>query len=336
MGTAMPVGEAEPIVSDVDVSPGRAAYSASASGALLYRVAERGAGDEPAREALRLTVRDRGGHTVQAIDARIPWTPRFSPDGATLAYGAAPAGSDASELWTTTLATGATRQRTRDGRDANDPQWSPDGRAFAYSPTTPRGKRVVVESVDGGVPRALADVGGNSFPTGWTPDGRAVLATVDRGGNQDIVALPVDGGDARELLATSAHESGARLTRDGRWLAYQSDAGGPMAIYVRRADDLASPPIRVSGGGVHPVWRRDGRELFYWERDRLMAVAVRPTPDGRGLTIGEPTPLFRARYPGTLFAMYDVSPDGERIVVAAGGAEVERYRLVRIEGDARR
>jgi len=64
-----------------------------------------------------------------------------------------------------------------------------------------------------------------------------------------------------------------------------------------------SGSIRAAGGkrqvstapsGV-PVWRRDGRELFYVDRDRsLMVVAV--VPKGNTLEIGTPQKLFGPIY----------------------------------------
>lgn len=30
------------------------------------------------------------------------------------------------------------------------------------------------------------------------------------------------------------------------------------------------------GGGHHPLWRRDGKELYYQENGNVMAVAVTP------------------------------------------------------------
>jgi hypothetical protein len=34
-----------------------------------------------------------------------------------------------------------------------------------------------------------------------------------------------------------------------------------------------------SGGGVHPVWRGDGRELYYWRDGALVAVPALLYPD---------------------------------------------------------
>jgi hypothetical protein len=70
-----------------------------------------------------------------------------------------------------------------------------------------------------------------------------------------------------------------------------------------------------SGGGDQPVWRRDGRALFYAAGDgHLQSVSVRP--DGAKLVVGAPTPLkvppLAERHWGTVF---DVSPDGRRVIL---------------------
>lgn len=72
------------------------------------------------------------------------------------------------------------------------------------------------------------------------------------------------------------------------------------------------------GGGARPVWRRDGRELFFLSPDGdLMATAI----DSREtLEVGIPQKLFRA--PIDIGGMdtlqqYDVHPDGQCFVITA-------------------
>jgi serine/threonine-protein kinase len=317
-------GSAEPLATGVAVLAGRAAFDVSASGTLVYRAAAPTGGDRPDRDALRLSLRDRSGRAVQPLPARIPWTPRFSPDGSAVAYGAFPTDGGASELWSTDLRTGAIRQLTANGADANDPQWSPDGRMLAYSVASPGGKRVLVRSLAGGSERPLAQGDGNWFPTDWTPDGRAVLATADRNGTLDILVLPADGGPARPYAATAAREGAARVSPDGRRVAYQSNESGRDEVYV---DGYPTPGRRTrvsTDGGVHPVWSRDGQALFYWEGDRLVAARLTAGAGGGAPAVTGRTPLFRARYPDTLFPMYDVSPDGRQFVIAGGPDGADR------------
>src|SRR5829696_1167528 len=91
-----------------------------------------------------LSVVDRAGRTLAAIPASRPWTPRFSPDGGRIVYGAFGAGRRSSDLWVTDVEGRTTQRLTDDGGDANDPQWSVDGEAIAYSKSAPAGKDVAM------------------------------------------------------------------------------------------------------------------------------------------------------------------------------------------------
>jgi AraC-like DNA-binding protein len=265
----------------VAVADGRAAFDASASGTLVYRAAAPAGGERAGRDELRLLVRARDGREVRQVPARVAWTPRVSPDGRLVAYGAFPANGGASELWTTDLGTGATRQLTGGGDDANDPQWSPDARTLAYSAVSEGDKRVFLRPAAGGPARPLAHGGGSWFPTDWLPGGRAVLATADRDGNRDVLVVPADGDPARPYAATPAREGAARVSPDGRWVAYQSDEGGRDEVYV---DGYPTPGRRTrvsAAGGVHPAGRATaascstGRGTGSWRRASRRAPAAR-------------------------------------------------------------
>ena len=83
-------------------------------------------------------------------------------------------------------------------------------------------------------------------------------------------------------------------------------------------DSYPQPRRRVlvsSGGGMHPVWRADGRELYYWKDGKLIAVEIGDAKGGVPPTIGRQTLLFKAPYAGGVSTMYDVSPDGKRFVI---------------------
>ena len=74
---------------------------------------------------------------------------------------------------------------------------------------------------------------------------------------------------------------------------------------------------RVSSeGGDSPVWRADGKELFFISTDsRVMSVAVRP---GAAFDGAAATPLFKI--PGDILQLgtatqYDVSPDGQSFLM---------------------
>ncbi len=66
-----------------------------------------------------------------------------------------------------------------------------------------------------------------------------------------------------------------------------------------------------SEGGRWPRWRRDGRELFYWNDSKTMAVSVETRS---GFSAGKPSLLFESA-----FAQIDVAPDGQRFLVIKEG-----------------
>jgi hypothetical protein len=265
---------------------------------------------------LSLVVVDRAGGVIRDIAANRPWTPRFSPDGRRIAYGAFGEGRGTSDIWITDLDGGTPRRLTDDDADSNNPQWSPDGTILAYSVNAPRGKDIAAQWVAGGGARVVASRPGTQFPTDWLHDGSALLVSEDAGTNRfDILVQPADGSPARPYAATSARETAGRISPHTHWVAYTSNESGRDEVYV---DAYPRRGYRVTvsrAGGVDPVWRGDGRELYYWRGDALMAVPIDGSRNDRPPVLGAERVLLHSAYEHSLNSMYDVSPDGQRIVI---------------------
>ena len=280
------------------------------------RVERQFATPAPASEASRLSVVDRAGRLVRTIPAERPWTPRFSPDGRSVAYGAFGTGRRTSDIWVTDLDAGTTRRLTDDPDDSNDPQWSADGSWIAYSARASAGKDLMMAHVDGEEARVLARRPGTQFPSDWMRDGSGLLVTEEAGRNKhDILVQPTDGSASRPYAATAADESAARVSPDGRWIAYTSDESGRPEVYL---DSRAAPGRHVtvsSGGGVHPAWRGDGKELYYWNNGALVAVRLDAPRGIAPPAVATRTLLFRSSYHVDVNTMYDVSPDGQRFAI---------------------
>jgi len=70
-----------------------------------------------------------------------------------------------------------------------------------------------------------------------------------------------------------------------------------------------------SEGGTEPVWAWSGRELFYRNGNRMMAVEIATEPT---FSAGTPRLLFDGRYHYGLGAApqnYDVTSDGQRFLM---------------------
>ncbi len=115
-------------------------------------------------------------------------------------------------------------------------------------------------------------------------------------------------------LEAGSQVRGPVLSPDGRWLAYASAESNRHDVYVQRFPDGGTRYPISSGGGTEPVWARNGRELFYRNGDRMMAVSI--DTKGNAPRIGTPIILFQEVFAGgATNAWYDVSPDGQRFLM---------------------
>lgn len=165
-------------------------------------------------------------------------------------------------------------------------------------------------------PRLERDWTGGGGPSDWSPDGRYVLYTSDDGDNtrRNIWAVPMtDDGEPFQLVATPFDESGGAISPDGRWLAYSSDASAQPEIYLQRLDGMervGGPQRLTTNGGHKPLWRADGRELFFVSGTHLTVVPIDSDADRPAGTARELFDLGgRAEYQD-----YAVTPDGASIL----------------------
>ena len=153
-------------------------------------------------------------------------------------------------------------------------------------------------------------------PTSVSPDGKYVLYSNVRGESSDLWFLPLTGTRQPQLfLGNPAYdERDGRFSPDGHLIAYTSDESGMPEVYVAPFPGPGGKRQISKDGGSSPLWRADGSEIFYLDRDERLMVASVNQRDG--LTVGEVRPLFAIQRGGQR-RVYDVSPDGQRILVNA-------------------
>jgi hypothetical protein len=98
-------------------------------------------------------------------------------------------------------------------------------------------------------------------------------------------------------------------------VAYTSDESGRNEVYVESLP-RGKGRWRISTlGGVQPRWRRDGRELFYYDRieRKLMRVAFAA---GDSLNPAPPVVLFPMSLSGAVGWGYQPAADGQSFLVA--------------------
>jgi hypothetical protein len=136
---------------------------------------------------------------------------------------------------------------------------------------------------------------------------------VRRGAGNDLLALPLEGErKPREIVATVHDELLAAVSPDGRWLAYASTLTGRSEVWVRPYPGPGAP-VRVSpDGGIEPAWSRNGRELFYLQENKMMAV---PVWIGAQFRFDAPQELFDEQYRHVERPSYDVTSDGRFVMI---------------------
>jgi Tol biopolymer transport system component len=133
------------------------------------------------------------------------------------------------------------------------------------------------------------------------------------------------------VMNTSADENSARFSPDGRWVAYSSyETGGPR-VYVQ-----TFPPgggkwqISVSGTGAYdPLWRGDGRELFYRTATGVWSVDV-TTTTSTAFARAVPRKLFdtNGMPVNPLVTRYNVTADGQRLLLNVANSAQRPIRVV--------
>jgi eukaryotic-like serine/threonine-protein kinase len=298
-------GDAVPIITGRANELGTRRFSVSDDGVLIWQ--------GKWQRDYQLVWFDREGKQTGTVDApmkvNVGQDPHISPDGKRLVV------KRDFNLWVIDLEKGTGLRIT--STFSQIPAWSPDGSRLAY--TAVAGLAVKAANGSGEAETLLP---GASFPADWSPDGR-FLIFLRRGvkTRHDTWALPMTG-ERREylLLNSSFDEHHPQFSPDGRWLAYASDETGNYEIYVQSfsADGkLGADKKRVSSaGGILPVWRRDGGELFFVAADgQMMSSSVKT--GGTEFEFAAPKPLFKTRMlSGVInFHEYDVSPDGQRFLI---------------------
>jgi hypothetical protein len=247
----------------------------------------------------------------------------LSPDGRRLAIGLNTDAGD--DIWVKQLPHGPLSRVSYDSASEYRPRWMPDGRVMFGSNRPGEGtgglyaRRADGTGSDSLILRAASGV----FEGQWSPDGRWLLfrtgGTINQAGGRDIVGIrPGVDSVPVPVVVTPYDEEAIAISPNGRWLAYESNETGQTEIFLRPFPNTQSGKRQISnGGGVAPLWSRDGRELYYMSAGRdMMTVSMGAGPEP---VIGAPQKLFHLDdqlYMTTteFYTPYDVGADGRFIM----------------------
>jgi DNA-binding winged helix-turn-helix (wHTH) protein/Tol biopolymer transport system component len=302
-------GDAFPLVDNVGLGSAiGTGFSVARSGSIIYRPVT--------HDASQLFWFTRDGSRLGSI----------GPAGAYRQVALAPSGRQAAltrrdpvtggfDLWLLDVATGALQPLTSNPEFIlnDDPVWSPDERTLAFQSrsTTGQGRLFTSDLIT----RTRQGLGEAMSLDGWTSDGQFVIAR--RLSEQGITVYALSSTGARKPLVLTAAPyilDQLQVSPDGKWVAFNADESGRFEVYVARFPQFTERRQISIAGGVQPLWRRDGRELFYLTvQGVLMSAAFHPdSPSDRTI----PRPLFDTTlHPDPGLGEYAVTADGQRFLV---------------------
>jgi serine/threonine protein kinase/Tol biopolymer transport system component len=301
-------GNAEPLVDNVqfDSALWRTNLSASLVGTLVYA-----SGTASGNQVI--TWYDRSGKALGTVgELGSYYELALSPDEKKLAV--TDGSSAAPVIWVYDLNSQLKTRLTFSGGVQRTPVWSPDGSKIAF--TSNQQANIAVQALDRGTPSetVLSAAKGLGFAlTDWSHDGRYLLYSQGVALDLHLWALPLFG-DRKPFsyIPSSINEFHGQFSTDGRWVAYISpDESGQPQIFVAPFPWTGAKWQVSNGASGEPVWRADGKELYYYDFTGITAIQV----DGTGSTfqVGASKKLFPLPI-RDLFREYAVTRDGQRFV----------------------
>jgi Tol biopolymer transport system component len=319
-GSGRVSGEPVAILDKVKFDTGvwRALFTVSQHGRIAYFT-----GGESA-VGTELVKYDRSGRVQKVIGEMGSYMdPTFSPDGKRLAY---LTGDPLWNVWIMDLERGNRTRVTFDQTVKAKPTWSADGKTIAYLARL-MGQKAVIRSKPAngtGVEQTLVEEKeyGVNFPQ-YSPDGKYLVYVREQGvGAVAVMAKPLGGGEPITVLSTPGLQMTLpvfSVSPDGKWIAYTSGESGKYEVYVAPFPRGEGKWQVSNGNATAPVWRRDGKELYYLSVSGDL-VATEIGESGNELQMGTPKLLFRSNI-APMGTLYDVAPDGQSFVVQVTGEE---------------
>lgn len=243
--------------------------------------------------------------------------PRFSPDGARIAYLQDHNGDENFDIWVLDLATGHTRNLMPDTPEGlNEPiRWSPDGRCIYYTSNREQNFATFAVAVDDGVITRVSQHADSDMQAEPSPDGRwlAVMAQAD-GQNVATYLVPTAGGP--EIRVGAEHDlkdaASPEWSPDSQRLVLTSADRDMNDVLIY---DLATHSIEWLTSGEHeyygPLWSpRGDRVLYLANRAGNMDLILHDLERGAAAL---PAPVG-------INNQVHFTPDGESLIFTYAGA----------------
>jgi eukaryotic-like serine/threonine-protein kinase len=209
---------------------------------------------------------------------------------------------------------GAMSPLTLGDQNDSDPRFGPGGEVvFARNSKDAPG----LTRIDPAIGQAVSVFARGKLPVlwleDWSPDGNSILYR--SGADRDAWQLLAGHGEPRRLTEAQSAIEQVQLSPDGQWIAYNTAETGRSEVFISSVPAGGERRQVSVAGGVQPIWRGDGRELYYLSLDGALH-SVDIATAGRAFTLSAPRLLFRTPLPvvSAVVEQYRASGDGQRFL----------------------
>ena len=199
---------------------------------------------------------------------------------------------------------GSNLQRLTKGKEAWEPDWSPDRSKILFVSTLHGGEEeVYVMDADGSNVRRLTHTPGegtSSWSADWSPDGKQIVFQSNRDGSPegwdgyDLYVMDANGSNVRRLTREHGFDAAPAWSPDGRTIAFMSSR-----------DDKSRSEIYVM--------TVDGSKAWRLTHDKRQAGRPAWSPDGERITFQSTRTNRKQAYDGDEFEIYVMDADGANI-----------------------
>lgn len=314
-----PTGDPFPLAENVQVNSDydQALFSTSDNGVLAYQ-------EGTAQGSSQLALLNRNGKQSKLLADRADFrNAALSPDGERLVVGLIDSHDGSQDLWIYDLKRDVKTRFTFSADLKGTAVWSRDGAEIVFSKSEKGSFYLWRKASNGAGNEDLARAAGGEkiegHPGSWSKDGRYIAliregSPAQRAGSELWVAPAFGDRKPFPFIQGSFDVATPKFSPDGKWLAYASNESGRYEIYVTPFP-AKSTKLQISSiGGRWPLWRQDGKEIYYVDSGGEV-TAAEVNINGSELSVGKTQKLFNLSFPESTGQPFDLSVDSHQFLV---------------------